>query len=115
MFKNLLIATGLAGLALAAQPAFAQSAPSLTASADIAVQQRLVHYADLDLSTAAGQTKFDARLRRAAAAVCEANYGPHPLSEAMEARRCYRNALQSAQRTIAARAASQGMARIAAR
>lgn len=119
MFKNVLIATGLAGLVLAAQPALAQTtsgaAAPLSASTDVVVNHRLVEFADLDLSTAAGQTKFDARLRRAAAAVCEANYGPHPLSEAMEARRCYRNALQSAQRTIAARAASQGMARMASR
>lgn len=107
MLKNSLIAAGLAGLVFAAQPAMAQSA----SNPDLVVQHRLVPYADLDLSTAADQARLDGRLRRAAAAVCEANYGPHPLSESLEARRCYRNALQSAQRTVA----TLGMARVAAR
>lgn len=111
MFKNALIAAGLAGLVFAAQPAFAS--PAETAS-DAVVKHRLVQYADLDLSTAAGQAKFDARLRRAASAVCEANYGPHPLAESMEARRCYRNAVQSAQRAMADRGLRSGV-KVAAR
>ena len=111
MFKNALIATGLVGLVFAAQPAFAQTADN----ADVVVQHRMVQYADLDLSTAQGQSKFDARLRRAAAAVCESNYGPHPLSEAMEARRCYRNAIQSGQRAMADRSAKLGAIKVAAR
>jgi UrcA family protein len=111
MFKNALIATGLVGLVFAAQPAFAQTA----ANPDLVVQQRMVQYADLDLSTAAGQSKLDARLRRAAAAVCDASYGPHPLSEAMEARRCYRNAVQSAQRAMAARGLTGTDVKVAAR
>lgn len=112
MFKMSLIAAGLAGLVLSAQPALAQSAMgSTSARPEMLVQHRLVHYADLDLSTAAGQAKLDSRLRRAATAVCEANYGPHPINEAMEARRCYRSALQSAQRTMA----SLGTVRVAAR
>ena len=103
MFKNALIAAGLAGLVIAAQPAFASPAAPAETASDAVVKHRLVQYADLDLSTAAGQAKFDARLRRAASAVCEANYGPHPLAESMEARRCYRNAVQSAQRAMADR------------
>lgn len=111
MFKNALIATGLVGLVFAAQPALAQSA----ANPDLVVTHRTVQFADLDLSTTAGQSKLDARLRRAAAAVCENNAGPHPLSEAMEARRCYRNALQSAQRAMADRGANLSAVKVAAR
>lgn len=104
MFTKTLIAAGLVGLVLSAQPAAAQPTSVLAAtnSAEAAqVQHRLVSFADLDMATAEGQAGLDARLRRAAAAVCEANYGPHPLSEVMEARRCYRTALQSARTTIA--------------
>ena len=116
MLKNTLIAAGLAGLVLAAQPALAQSVDrNAPANSEMTVQHRLVHYTDLDLSTADGQSKFDARLRRAASAVCEANYGPHPLSETLEARRCYRNALQAAQRMMADRGASHGSVKVAAR
>lgn len=118
MLKNTLIAASLASLAIAAQPVLAS--PALTsgaapAHAEAEVRHRMVGYADLDLSTATGQAKFDARLRRAAAAVCEANYGPHPLTEAMEARRCYRDALQSAQRTMANRGAAMSAVQVAAR
>lgn len=88
------IAAGLAGLALSTQPAAAQSAAYQPV-------QHLVSYADLDLSTARGQARLEARLRHAASAVCEADYGPHPLNEAMEARRCYGTALQSAHRQVA--------------
>lgn len=111
MFKNALIATGLVGLVFAAQPAFAQTADN----ADVIVQHRMVQYSDLDLSTTQGQSKLDARLRHAASAVCEANYGPHPLSEAMESRRCYRNAIQSAQRAMAARGVTSSAVKVAAR
>lgn len=100
MFTKTLIAAGLAGLALCTQPAAASQAAQFDAQA-IQPAQRLVRFADLDLSTAQGQAHLEARLHRAASAVCEANYGPHPLSEAMEARRCYRNALQSAHRQMA--------------
>jgi len=100
MFKNTLIIAGIAaGLALTVQPAAAQSAAAQSSGTE--AMQRLVRYSDLDLSSAQGQAKLDARLRSAASAVCAANYGPHPLSEAMEARRCYRNALNAAQRQVA--------------
>jgi UrcA family protein len=111
MLKSSLIATGLAGLALCTQPAAAQVSAQAPASPEQQVQHRLVPYADLDLTTQKGQDKLDARLRRAAASVCETNTGPHPLNEAMAARRCYRDALQSAQRTMA----SLGTVKVAAR
>ena len=109
MFTKTLIAAGLVGLALSAQPAAAQpfaaqpaAVLAATNSADAAmVQHRMVNFADLNMATPEGQARLDARLRRAAAAVCEANYGPHSLSETMEARRCYRTALQSARTTMA--------------
>ncbi len=88
------IAASLAGLALSTQPAAAQSAADQPA-------QHLVSYADLDLSTARDQARLESRLRHAASTVCESNYGSHPLNEAMEARRCYRSALQSAHRQVA--------------
>jgi UrcA family protein len=95
MFAKSSITLGvLAGLALAAQPAAAQSVAAEPV-------HRLVHYTDLDLSTANGQARLETRLRSAASAVCEANYGPHPLNEAMEARRCYRTALDRAHRQLA--------------
>jgi len=116
MFKNALIATGLVGLVFAAQPALAQSTPAQSATnPEMVVKHQTVRFADLDLSTAAGQSRLDARLRRAAAAVCESNSGPHPLSEAMEARRCYRNAVQSAQRAMAERGANFSAVQVAAR
>lgn len=116
MFKTALIATGLAGMVFAAQPAFAQSAfVQPAANPEMQVEHRLVQIADLDLTTAAGQSKFNARLRHAASAVCETNAGPHPLSEAMEARRCYRNAIQSAQRAMADRGMRFSTVKVAAR
>jgi UrcA family protein len=94
-----LIAASLCGLTLCAQPALAQSAASLSDATLSA--QRLVHFADLDLATPAGQAQLDSRLRRAANAVCESNLGPRTLNEAMESRRCYRSALKSAHRDLA--------------
>ena len=102
MFTKSLISAGLAGLALCTQPAAARSVQPVQFDAQGAQPaQRLVQCADLDLSTPKGQSHLEARLRSAANAVCEANYGLHPLSEALEARRCYRNALQSAHRQVA--------------
>jgi UrcA family protein len=95
------IVGGLAGLVLCTQPAAAHSAASLPAEiANPALEpmQREVRYADLDLSTAKGQARLEVRLRSAANAVCGSNYGFNPLSEAMEARRCYRSALDGAHR-----------------
>jgi hypothetical protein len=115
MFTKSLITAGLVGLALCTQPAVA--APAAKADTSMQqVQQRLVPYADLDISTPEGQARLNARLRHAAAAVCGASYGAHPLTEVMESRRCYRDALQSAQRSMASLGKDRlGMAKVAAR
>ena len=115
MFKNALIAAGFAGLVFAAQPAFANSAAPGEYASDVVVKHRLVHFGDLELSTAAGQAKLDARLRRAASAVCDATYGLRPLAEVMEVRRCYRNAIQSAQREMADRSTRVNTVRVTSR
>jgi len=105
MFAKTLLSAGIAaGLMLSVQPAAAQSASaqaSNTVPANTVAAQRLVQYADLDLTSAKGQATLAARLRQAARAVCDISYGAHPLNEVMEARRCYRSALQSAQRQVA--------------
>lgn len=113
MFTKTILSAGLsaslsasiaAGLILSATPAAAHAAPAQSANtvaANKVAAQRLVHYADLDLATAKGQAVLAARLRHAARAVCDISYGAHPLNEAMEARRCYRSAMQSAQREVA--------------
>lgn len=110
MFTKTILSAGIAaGLIFSATPAAAQSAPAQSANigaansgaANSVATRRLVHYADLDLATAKGQATLAARLRSAARAVCDISYGAHPLNEAMEARRCYRSALQSAQREVA--------------
>ena len=94
------IVGGLAGLVLCTPPAAAHSAspPAETANQAVEPMQRDVRYADLDLATAKGQARLEVRLRSAANAVCGTNYGFSPLSEAMEARRCYRSALDGAHR-----------------
>ena len=105
MFTKTILSAGIAaGLMLSAQPAAAQSATAQAANsvpANTVAAQRLVHYSDLDLASAKGQATLAARLRKAARAVCDTSYGVHPLNEVMEARRCYRSALQSAQRQVA--------------
>lgn len=111
MFTKTQIIAGItagfaAGLVLCAQPAAAQAA-----SQELDSSQRLVHYSDLDLSTAKGQARLENRLRSAASAVCETNYGPHPLNEAMEARRCYRSAIDAAHRELASNGAVKMVSR----
>lgn len=83
----------MAGLTLMAQPAHA------TPYAQVSKE---VRYADLDLTTAHGQAALDARLRRAASEVCSNGPGPHPLADEVSARRCYKQALQSARQSYAA-------------
>ena len=102
--KTILSAWIAAGLMLSAQTAAAQTAEAQSAPAKAAntlAAQRLVHYADLDLTSAKGQAALAARLRSAARAVCDTSYGAHSLNEVMGSRRCYRSALQSAQREAA--------------
>ena len=109
MFTKTLITAGLVGLALCTQPAAARSAQSESQFGQ--AMQRQVHYADLDLATPKGKARLEARLRTAASAVCGANYGSQALGEALEARRCYSNAMQSAHRQMA----SIGNARLVSR
>ncbi|WP_292937129.1 MULTISPECIES: UrcA family protein [unclassified Novosphingobium] len=85
MIRNSMIAASLLGLALSAsQPAFAGT--------------RTVHYADLDLTTQAGQSKLDARLKTAAKAVCDLNRKDASAAEAEAGRECFAKALADARR-----------------
>ena len=85
MFAKTLFSAGLLGLALAAsQPAHAG--------------ERLVGYADLDLSTKDGQTKLDARLRKAAKDVCGLSQPDLPSSEWEAARQCFAKSLADARK-----------------
>lgn len=85
MIRNSMIAASLLGLALSAsQPAFAGT--------------RTVHYADLDLTTQAGQAKLDARLKTAAKAVCDLNRKDVSAAEAEAGRECFAKALADARR-----------------
>lgn len=70
-------------------------------------QTRIVRYTDLDLATPAGQAALDARLRRAARAVCQPAGGAQPLAEAAVTARCYRTALTAARQSYAALRAPQ--------
>ncbi|WP_068071221.1 UrcA family protein [Novosphingobium lentum] len=87
MNAKLIFATGLVGLSLAAQPAFAQT--------------RAVSYRDLDLSTSAGQARLDGRLRAAAALVCRTDEGVTSIADQAAASRCYGKALSSARVAVA--------------
>ncbi|MFM9935558.1 MAG: UrcA family protein [Novosphingobium sp.] len=111
MFTKSLITAGItagfaAGLVFCAQPAAAKAA-----NQEMDTSQRLVRYGDLDLSTANGQARLEGRLRSAASAVCGASYGQHPLNEAMEAKRCYRSAIDAAHRDLA----SNGLVKMVSR
>lgn len=103
MFTKTLITAGLVGLALCTQPVAARPGQSYSfnETGQAEVMQRQVHYADLDPATPKGKARLEARLRAAASAVCGASYGAQPVGEAMEARRCYNKALQSAHRQMA--------------
>lgn len=85
MIRQSLIAAGLFGLALSAtQPAFAGT--------------RSVGYADLDLTTAAGNAKLDARLKAAAKTVCDLNRKDASAAEYEIGRRCFIEAYANARR-----------------
>lgn len=111
MFTKTLITAGLVGLALCTQPVAARSAQSDSSQDNGQAMQRQVRYADLDMATPKGKARLEARLRIAANAVCGTSHGFQPLDEAMEARRCYSKALQSAHRQMA----SIGNARLVSR
>jgi len=83
MIRNSLIAASLFGLAFtASQPAFAET--------------RLVGYADLDLTTQAGNAKLDERLKRAAKKVCGLDGRISPLREAAANQQCFAKAFAEA-------------------
>jgi len=83
MIRNSLIAASLFGLALtASQPAFAET--------------RLVTYADLDLTTQAGNAKLDQRLKRAAKKVCGLDGKIGPLREMTVNQQCFVETLAEA-------------------
>lgn len=88
MIRNALIAASMFGLALtASQPAFAET--------------RMVGYADLDLTTQAGNAKLDARLKRAAKKVCGVDSTTKPLREASANQQCFVKAFAEARRAQA--------------
>ncbi|MEO0032617.1 MAG: hypothetical protein RIS94_2375 [Pseudomonadota bacterium] len=91
-----------ATLGLLGQPAFAT---------EYAQVSKEVRYGDLDLTTPHGQAALDARLRRAASDVCSNGPGPHPLSDEVSARRCYKQALQNARQTYAAAVTRNALSR----
>ena len=102
--RSAIAAAALFGLAFAAQPAF-------SADGTFVPMSKEVRYSDLDLSTPQGQSALDARLRRAASEVCAVNMGTNPLAEEIQARRCYRKALESARQNYAALQAPRGLSR----
>jgi UrcA family protein len=104
IIRTAIAAAAFAGLAFAAQPAFATEGTFTPVSKE-------VRFGDLDLSTPQGQSALDARLRRAASDVCAVNMGTHPLAEEIQARRCYRKALDSARRNYAALQAPKAFSR----
>lgn len=68
--------------------------------------QTPVSYADLDVSTEAGQRTLNRRVRSAVRKVC-GNHMTAPISERLTIKQCYRSAMQGAERdveTIVARA-----------
>lgn len=90
-----------------AAPFIALAAASLSiptafaAPVETETRSKVVRTADLDLSTAEGQARLDARLRHAAGVVCDVATGPHPLAEASQQRRCFNDALKAARASYA--------------
>ncbi len=93
----------LAGLALipaltlTATPALAHSSDS-----DVVVNSLAVHYHDLDLATAQGRARLEARLQSAAAMVCGNADGARPWRGDDPALTCYNDALAHARTALAA-------------
>lgn len=85
MIRNSMIAAGLFGLALSvSQPAFAS--------------ERSVGYADLDLTTAAGQAQLDTRLKLAAKEVCGLTRKDASSAEMEASRQCFAKSFADARR-----------------
>ena len=88
---------------LALVPALALSAaPARAADSDAEVHQMAVPYHDLDLATAKGRARLQARLDRAAAMVCGQPDGLRPAFTDEAARTCYNTALAHARTALAA-------------
>ncbi|WP_226016069.1 UrcA family protein [Novosphingobium sp. FKTRR1] len=96
IFTASLVAALIAPIALVAPAAHAAEPATGVEVASIEVR-----YGDLNLASAQGQDQLDARLRQAARKVCGASFGPMPLSEELNARKCYTRALGTAQQTLA--------------
>ncbi len=92
--RSIITVAALAAATLSIPAAFAAPMETETRS-------KLVRTADLDLSSAEGQARLDARLRHAAGAVCDVSTGPHPLSERAHERRCFNDALKAARASYA--------------
>ncbi|BEV02140.1 UrcA family protein [Novosphingobium olei] len=103
IFRPLATVAALA-IAASATTAFAQGADTVT-------RTKVVSFSDLDLASAQGQAQLDARLRRAAGAVCNVEAGPHPLAEKRVETRCYNEALKSARASYAMVRQQPAMAR----
>lgn len=92
-----LAASAFAAAVIFVQPAFAAPAPGTF----VETRSKVVNIDDLDLATVEGQAKLDARLRRAAGAVCDIATGPHSLADRSLEMRCFNDALASARESYA--------------
>ena len=104
IFRPLATVAAFAAASIATTAAFAQPLALETRS-------KVVTYSDLDLASAEGQAQLDARLRRAAGAVCDLASGPHPLAETVNEQRCFNDALKAARASYAMARQQPSMAR----
>ncbi|WP_225205219.1 UrcA family protein [Novosphingobium huizhouense] len=98
------VAAFAAATAAMAPAAFAQPVA-------LEARSKVVNYGDLDLNTAQGQALLEARLRRAANAVCDITGGPQPLAETLNEQRCFNDALSAARASYAMARQQPSMAR----
>lgn len=99
---------------LATVAALAVAATGATAFAQpvaLETQSKVVSFSDLDLASAQGQAQLDARLRRAAVAVCEVNTGRETLAEMRVEKRCFNDAIKAARASYAMVRQQPSMAR----
>ena len=94
----------VAGAFAALTPAAFAATPDVPVSAGSEATQVAVNFADLDLSTAAGQAKLKGRLSRAATEACvDAGAGNGPVSDTVAVMRCRASALSRANGELASR------------
>jgi UrcA family protein len=101
----------LAGLAAIVLPALAQAQPPIVVEG---LPTAIVNYADLDLSSPAGQAALDARVRRAAQSLCDVR-GVRDIGQAMASRSCLTFALGHAQGQVERAVAQYGNTQFAGR